>query len=61
MDRLKPDPKGVEALRAAARAFTRAQVKGYVWISDQGTFETCEGWLSPPEPKVANPEQLRLA
>lgn len=52
------DRAGMTALGAAARAFAAAQRKGYVWISDQGTFATCEEWI---EPKVANPDQLPLA
>lgn len=52
--------KGKAALGAAARAFTKAQKDGNVWISDEGLFETYEmfdGWHpKPPE----NPEQLRL-
>jgi hypothetical protein len=56
--------KGKAALAAAARAFTRAQTKGYVWISDEGTFETWEQtglWApAPPAPSI-NPGQLRLA
>jgi hypothetical protein len=54
------DRAGLSALGAAARAFAAGQRKGYVWIGEQGTFETCEEWLAPPEPKVLNPEQLRL-
>lgn len=52
---------GLSALGASARAFALAQKKGFVWISDDGTFDTCEGWDCPPEPKVLHPEQLRLA
>jgi hypothetical protein len=52
---------GLSALGAAARAFAAAQGKGYVWIGDQGVFETCEEWDLPPAPKVTNPDQLRLA
>lgn len=52
---------GLSALGASARAFALAQRKGYVWIGDQGVFETCEEWDVPPAPKVPNPEQLTLA
>jgi hypothetical protein len=55
---LNVDRAGMKALTSAARAFARAQSKGYVWIGEQGTFETCEGWMSPPEPKTGNPDQL---
>lgn len=33
---------GMAALAAAARAFALAQSKGYVWVSDDGAFLTCE-------------------
>jgi hypothetical protein len=52
---------GMSALGAAARAFTAAQNKGYVWLGDEGLFETCEEWDLPPAPKVLHPDQLRLA
>lgn len=59
---LKLDREGLKALGAAARAFKLAQSKGYVWVSDQGTFDTCEGWLCPPAPKRSpNPDQMELA
>lgn len=48
------------ALDGPARAFRRAQKKGYVWIGEDGFFETHEGQLGfVPEPP-AHPEQLRL-
>lgn len=52
--------KGEAALAASARAFTKAQIKGHVWIGDQGCFETYEmldTWC-PPDP--IHPDQLRL-
>lgn len=52
---------GLSALGAAARAFALAQSKGYVWIGEQGAFDTCEEWDLPPAPKVPNPDQLQLA
>jgi hypothetical protein len=53
--------KGEAALAASARAFTKAQNKGYVWLSDDGVFETWEqtGMFCPAAPP--NPDQLRLA
>jgi hypothetical protein len=51
----------MSALGAAARAFTAAQNKGYVWLGDEGLFETCEEWDLPPAPKVLHPDQLRLS
>ena len=57
---LNIDRAGMKALGEAARAFARAQSKDLVWIGDQGTFETCEGWFEPPAPKVTNPDQLVL-
>jgi hypothetical protein len=55
------DREGVAALAAAARAFTRAQVKGYVWVGQSGLFETHEstGAWAPPPP--IHRDQLRLA
>lgn len=49
------------ALAASANAFDRAKVKGYVWIGEQGTFQTHEmyGGFVPPPP--IHPDQLRLA
>lgn len=58
---LTVDRVGMKALGAAARAFTLAQTKGYVWIGEQGLFDTCEEWDLPPAPKTPNPDQLRLA
>jgi hypothetical protein len=55
------DRAGMAALGGAARAFALAQRKGYVWIGEQGTFDTCEEWDMPPAPKVANPDQLPLS
>lgn len=55
------DRAGMKALTLAARAFARAQAKGYVWIGEDGLFDTCEMWDLPPAPKVANPDQLPLA
>lgn len=55
-----PEGRGKAALAGAARAFDRAKRHGYVRVGDQGTFETCEGWLNPPEQKTKNPDQLRL-
>jgi hypothetical protein len=52
--------KGKAALGAAARAFTKAQKDGNVWVGEQGTFETYQmfdGWHPKPP---ANPDQLRL-
>lgn len=51
----------IAALDPAARAFKRAQDKGFVWMGEQGSFETCEEWELAPAPKVLNPDQLRLA
>jgi hypothetical protein len=51
----------IAGLAPAARAFERAKRKGYVWIGEQGTFETFEmfdDWEPSPPP---NPDQLRLA
>lgn len=55
------DREGAAALAAAARAFRKAQNKGYVWIGEQGSFETHEstGAWTPPPP--IHPDQLRLA
>jgi hypothetical protein len=55
------DREGVAALAAAARAFRKAKNKGYVWIGEQGMFETHEmtGAFVPAPPP--NPDQLRLA
>lgn len=53
---------GKAALAAAARAFARAQAKGYVWIGEQGAFETSESEIGgPPPSKSTHPGQLRLA
>jgi len=51
----------IAALAPAARAFDRAQRKGYAWIDpDQGCFFTHESDdLFRPAPPP-NPEQLRL-
>ena len=49
---------GMAALAAAARAFALAQRKGYVWLSEDGMFLTCEEWGLPPAPKHDNPAQL---
>lgn len=57
----KLDREGAAALAAAARAFRKAQNKGYVWIGEQGAFETHEStgaWTPPP---LIHPNQLRLA
>lgn len=51
----------IAALEPPARAFKRAQDKGYVWMGEQGSFQTCEEWGLPPAPKEINPAQLRLA
>jgi hypothetical protein len=48
------------ALAAAARAFTKAQTKGYVWISDDGLYETWEQTLMFDPAPPTNPAQLRL-
>jgi hypothetical protein len=50
----------IQALAPAARAFTKAQSKGHVWIGQDGLFETIEstGMYQPADPK--NPDQLRL-
>jgi hypothetical protein len=53
--------EGKAALAAAARAFTKAQTKGLVWIGEQGTFETHEAWDMPQYRPSDNPAQLRLA
>ena len=55
------EKEGKAALAAAARAFTKAQKLGYVWISDDGTFETHEGQLGFVPPDPIHPDQLRLA
>jgi hypothetical protein len=57
----KLDKEGAAALAAAARAFARAQKKGYVWIGDQGTFETYENTLAFVPPPPIHPDQLRFA
>lgn len=53
--------KGEAALAASARAFTKAQTQGNVWLNEQtGLFETYEmyeGWMPAPS---KNPDQLRL-
>jgi hypothetical protein len=50
----------IKGLAPAARAFEAAKRKGYVWIGEQGFFETHESeigfWPEPPP----NPDQLRL-
>jgi hypothetical protein len=53
--------KGEAALAAAARAFTKAQKQGLVWIGEQGTFETHEAWGVPQYKAAPNPQQLRLS
>jgi hypothetical protein len=55
------EDKGKAALAASARAFTKAQKQGNVWVGQDGLFETCEMYemYVPPPPK--NPDQLRLA
>lgn len=53
--------KGEAALAASARAFTKAQKQGLVWIGEQGTFETHEAWGVPQYKAAPNPAQLRLA
>lgn len=48
------------ALAASARAFDKAKTKGYVWISDDGTYQTYEmfdGFRPSPGP---NPDQLTI-
>ena len=52
------DAEGKRALAAAARAFARAKRKGYVWVNDEGFYESHESQLAwlPPEPP--NPDQL---
>lgn len=62
MQDLTIDRAGRKALGEAARAFARAQKLGYAWVGEQGTFETCEGWCEPPEPKrPSNPAQMELS
>lgn len=58
---LKLDPKGAAALRQAAAAFERAKRKGYVWIGEDGRYQTHEQFDMPVQPKVIHPDQLRLA
>jgi hypothetical protein len=53
--------KGEAALAASARAFTKAQKQGLVWIGEQGTFETHESWGMPTYKEAPNPHQLRLS
>jgi hypothetical protein len=50
------EDKGKAALAASARAFTKAQKQGAVWIGQDGLFETVQGTPAPP----ANPAQLAL-
>lgn len=54
------DRKGAAALAAAARAFDKAQEKGYAWPNEDGGFSTWEqtGIFQMPDP--ITPEQLRL-
>lgn len=50
----------IKVLAPAARAFAKAQKQGYVWIGEQGTFQTIEAfdaWEPKPPP---HPDQLRL-
>jgi hypothetical protein len=51
----------IAALAPAARAFTRAREKGYVWIDPQTqmfeTHESTGAWCPPPP---IHPDQLRL-
>jgi hypothetical protein len=55
------DPKGKEALAAAARAFARAQKQGLVWVNAQtGLFECEQEQLCPPTPKWVNTDQLNF-
>ena len=50
----------VGALAPAARAFTKAQNKGLVWVSDEGVFQTHEMFDAPDYAAPKNPDQLRL-
>lgn len=54
------DGQGLRALAAAARAFERAKAKGFVWMNDDGYFESHEGQLGFIEPRPKNPAQLRF-
>lgn len=59
---LKLDREAAAALRASAAAFERAKRKGYVWIGEDGRYQTHEQFDMLEEPKVVyHPEQLRLA
>jgi hypothetical protein len=51
---------GQAALAASARAFARAQKLGYVWIGEQGAFETHDEIGGVPD-SPNHPNQLRLA
>jgi len=57
---LELDAVGKRALAAAARAFRRAQAKGYVWVNDDGFFESHEGQLEWLPPAPIHPDQLRF-
>lgn len=57
---LELDAEGKRALAAAARAFRRAQTKGYVWVNADGFFESHEGQISWVPPTPPNPDQLRF-
>ena len=52
--------KGEAALAASARAFTKAQTKGLVWIGQMGLFETHEMNDFPEYNPPTNPDQLPL-
>jgi hypothetical protein len=52
--------EAITALAPPARAFARAQKLGYVWLGEQGTFETVDGTLCHDPKPPANPDQLRL-
>jgi hypothetical protein len=55
------DPEGKRALAAAARAFARAQRKGYVWVNEDGFYESHEGQLAWVPSDPIHPDQLRFA
>lgn len=54
------DPKGKKALAEAAKAFERAKRKGYVWVREDGAWESHESRLMFIPPAPPNPDQLRF-